>query len=69
MTKLGSIVQESTQYSKKPVIDLKISGADIDPKILSRQLLQLEASFLYYNWSIVDKDSATGFSYDNTWRF
>ena len=63
--KLGSIVQESTQYSKKPVIDLKISGADIDPKILSRQLLQLEASFLYYNWSILDKDSATGFSYDN----
>lgn len=67
--KLGSIVQESTQYSKKPIIDLKISGVDIDPKILSRQLLQLEASFLYYNWSILDKDSDTGFSYDYTGDF
>ena len=67
--KLGSIVQESTQYFKKPIIDLKISGANIDPKILSRQLLQLEASFLYYNWSILDKDSDTGFSYDNTGDF
>ncbi len=67
--KLSSIVQESTQYSKKPIIDLKISGAGIDPKILSRQLLQLEASFLYYNWSILDKDSDTGFSYDNTGDF
>lgn len=67
--KLGSIVQESTQYSKKPIIDLKISGTDIDPKILSRQLLQLEASFLYYNWSILDKDSDTGFSYDYTGDF
>ncbi|MDN5846491.1 MAG: DNA repair exonuclease [Candidatus Nitrosocosmicus sp.] len=67
--KLGSIVQESAQYSKKPVIDLKISGTDIDPKILSRQLLQLEASFLYYNWSILDENSATGFSYDNTGDF
>jgi DNA repair protein SbcD/Mre11 len=67
--KLSSIVQESTQYSKKPIIDLKISGAGIDPKILSRQLLQLEASFLYYNWSILNKDSDTGFSYDNTGDF
>lgn len=67
--KLSSIVQESTQYSKKPIIDLKISGAGIDPKVLSRQLLQLEASFLYYNWSILDKDSDTGFSYDNTGDF
>jgi DNA repair protein SbcD/Mre11 len=67
--KLSNIVQESTQYSKKPIIDLKISGAGIDPKILSRQLLQLEASFLYYNWSILDKDSDTGFSYDNTGDF
>lgn len=68
-TKLGNIVQESTQYSKKPVIDLKIGGADIDPKILSRQLLQLGASFLYYNWSILDEDSATGFSYDRSGDF
>ncbi len=68
-TKLGNIVRESTQYTKKPVIDLKIGGADIDPKILSRQLLQLGASFLYYNWSILDEDSATGFSYDRSGDF
>jgi len=68
-TKLSNIVQESTQYSKKPVIDLKIGGADIDPKILSRQLLQLGASFLYYNWSILDEDSPTGFSYDRSGDF
>jgi DNA repair protein SbcD/Mre11 len=67
--KLGSIVQESIQYSKKPVIDLKISGEDIDPKILSRQLLRLETLFLYYNWSILDKDSTTGFSYDKSGDF
>ena len=59
--KLGNIVQESIQYSKKPVIDLKISGEDIDPKMLSRQLLQLETSFLYYDWSIFDEDSLLDF--------
>lgn len=67
--KLRNIVQESTRYSKKPVIDLKIGGAAIDPKILSRQLLLLEAPFLYYNWSILDKGADTGFSYDNTGDF
>ena len=67
--KLGSIIQESIQYSKKPVIDLKISGEDIDPKILSRQLLRLETLFLYYNRSIFDKDSTTGFSYDKSGDF
>jgi len=67
--KLRNIIQESTQYSKKPVIDLKISGTNIDHKILTRQLLQLETSFLYYNWSLLDKDSSTGFSFDNAEDF
>ena len=67
--KLRNIIQESAQYSKKPVINLKISGADIDPKILSRQLLQLDTSFLYYNWNILGEDSTGGFSYDNAGEF
>lgn len=67
--KLGNIIQESVHYLKKPIIDLKISGADIDLKILSRQLLRLETSFLYYNWSILDEGSTTGFSYDKSGDF
>jgi exonuclease SbcD len=67
--KLRNIIQESAQYSKKPVINLKISGADIDPKVLSRQLLQLDTSFLYYNWNILGEDPTGGFSYDNAREF
>lgn len=64
-SKLKSILEDSSKYTKKPVIDLEIKGINIDHKILSRQLLQLANSFLYYNWNIVDTDPVTGFSYDN----
>ncbi len=54
----------SSKYQKKPIIELKLTGSEIDPKILSGELSRLNEHFLYYTWSIFDKESVSGYSYD-----
>lgn len=68
---LNLIIQESQSYSKKPIVDLQVSGMNIDQKMMARQLLPLENSTLYYNWSIIEGESSSisGYSYDGTEGF
>lgn len=54
----------SSKYQKKPILELKLTGSEIDPKILSSELSKLNDYFLYYTWSISDKESVSGYSYD-----
>ena len=54
----------SSKYQKKPIIELKLTGSEIDPKILSSELSKLNDHFLYYAWNISDKESVSGYSYD-----
>lgn len=70
-TTLNSIVEDSSVSIKKPVVDLQIYGTNIDQKILARQLMPLENTTLYYNWSITDTkvSDASGYSYDEDKEF
>jgi DNA repair protein SbcD/Mre11 len=54
----------SSKYQKKPVLELKLKGKEIDPKILSSDLSKLNDKFLYYTWNIIDEESVSGYSYD-----
>ncbi|MBA3978487.1 MAG: hypothetical protein H0X50_09910 [Nitrosopumilus sp.] len=56
----------SNKCQKKPVLDLKLKGAKIDPKILSGELSALNDYFLYYTWNVFDKEPTSGYSYDFT---
>lgn len=54
----------SIKCQKKPVLDLKLKGTKIDPKILSGELSVLNDYFLYYIWNVFDKETPSGYSYD-----
>ncbi len=56
----------SNKCQKKPILDLKLKGAKIDPKILSGELSALNDYFLYYTWNVFDKKPTSGYSYDFT---
>lgn len=70
-TFLNSIIEESSRYSKKPIIDLQIVGTNIDQKILSRTLMPLEHTTLHYNWNLLDTESSksSSYSYDRDKEF
>jgi exonuclease SbcD len=58
------LLEFSKKFKKKPILDLKLKGTEIDPKILSGNLSKLNEHFLYYNWNILDKEIISGYSYD-----
>ncbi len=58
------LLESSKKYQKKPILDLKLKGTEIDPKILSGDLSKLNEHFLYYTWNIIDKETISGYSYD-----
>jgi exonuclease SbcD len=59
----------SVSYNKKPVLDIKIKGKDVDSKVLAVELMKLDKSFLYYTWSIVDEENPSGFNFDHNGDF
>lgn len=61
---LKYLLDLSRKYQKKPILDLKLKGVEIDPKILSGELSILNDHFLYYTWNVFDKESISGYSYD-----
>ncbi len=54
----------SASYGKKPILDIKIKGKDVDTKVLAAELMKLDKSVLYYAWSIVDEENPSGFNFD-----
>ncbi len=58
------LLEFSKKYPKKPVLDLKLKGTEMDPKILSGTLSRLNEHFLYYTWNMFDKETVSGNSYD-----
>lgn len=68
--KLDDIIKESETFFKKPVLDLKLVGKQIDPKILSNHLSKLDPFSLYYTWQIIEEqESISGYSFDNSNEF
>ncbi len=61
---LKYLLDLSMNCQKKPILDLKVKGAKIDPKMLSGELSKLNDYFLYYAWNTFDEESVSGNSYD-----
>lgn len=61
---LKYLLELSVKYQKKPILDLKLKGSKVDPKILSGELSRLNDYFLYYTWNVFDKEQTSGYSYD-----
>jgi DNA repair exonuclease SbcCD nuclease subunit len=70
-THLNTIIEEASRYHKKPVVDLQIVGNNIDQKILSRTLMPLENTTLYYNWNLLGNEfsNPSNYSYDGDKEF
>jgi DNA repair exonuclease SbcCD nuclease subunit len=62
---LKYLLDLSVKCQKKPILDLKVKGAKIDPKVLSGELSKLNDHFLYYAWNTFDEESVSGYSYDH----
>ena len=61
---LKYLLDLSMNCQKKPILDLKVKGAKIDPKVLSGELSKLNDHFLYYAWNTLDEETVSGNSYD-----
>jgi DNA repair exonuclease SbcCD nuclease subunit len=61
---IEDLLNFSKKYKKKPVLDLKLKSSKTDPRILSGKLSKLNEHFLYYTWSLLDKESVSSYSYD-----
>ena len=61
---LKYLLDLSMNCQKKPILDLKVKGAKIDPKVLSGELSKLNDHFLYYAWNTFDEEPVSGNSYD-----
>lgn len=68
---IDTILEETKNFNKLPVVNLNIRGSGIDQRILTRNLATLENSVLYYNWSVQDEKSldTDGYSYDSVETF
>ena len=70
-TKIDTIAEEARHLSKKPVLNIAVKGVDIDQRILTKYLVKLEDSVLYYNWNVQDEKlmDNSNYSYDKIETF
>lgn len=53
---ITSLIENVKISNKKPVLNLKIKGTDINPKFLLGELSVLSNYFLYYSWNSIDSE-------------
>lgn len=63
---LVDIIKKAMGYEKKPIVMLKISGKQIDSKLVATQLVRLNSSCLHYVWQPIEQQqsSSSSLSYD-----
>jgi exonuclease SbcD len=63
---LVDIIKKAMGYEKKPIVMLKISGKQIDSKLVATQLVRLNTSCLHYVWQPIEQQqsSSSPLSYD-----
>lgn len=61
---ITQILQKITTLGKKPIVELKISGQDIQSDIVQTQMARLSANALYCTWKIThaDKNNSSALS-------
>lgn len=70
-TRIDTIAEEARHLPKKPVLNIIVKGIDVDQRILTKSLVKLEDSVLYYNWSVQDEKlmDSSNYSYDRIETF
>lgn len=62
---LIGIIKKIMDYEKKPIVMLRISGKQIDSKVVATQLIKLNNSCLHYVWQPIEQHaSSSPLSYD-----
>lgn len=56
---LLGIIKKTMGYKKKPIAMLKISGKQIDSKVVATQLVKLNNSCLHYVWQPIEQQSSS----------
>jgi DNA repair exonuclease SbcCD nuclease subunit len=54
---IGKILEKISTYSKKPILELKIHGKNIESEIIQRHTSRLAQHTLYYTWKILEEGS------------
>jgi DNA repair exonuclease SbcCD nuclease subunit len=57
---ITKIIAKISSYAKKPIIEIKIHGNDIDSDIIQSQITRLAPYTLHYTWKITQVDDSGG---------
>ena len=54
---IGKILEKISTYSKKPIVELKIHGKNIESEIIQTQTSRLVQHTLHYTWKITEEEN------------
>jgi DNA repair exonuclease SbcCD nuclease subunit len=53
---VNTMLDKTSACARKPIVELKISGTEIETDIVQTQLLRLAPHVLHYTWKLIQKD-------------
>ena len=57
---VGKILEKIATFTKKPIVELKIHGKDIESEIIQTQIARLAPHALHYTWKIIQQEESGG---------
>jgi DNA repair protein SbcD/Mre11 len=57
---ISKILEKISTLAKKPIVELKIHGKEIESEIIQAQIARLAPHTLHYTWKILQEDGASG---------
>lgn len=57
---VSKILEKITTLAKKPIVELKIHGKEIESEIIQNQLARLAPYTIHYTWKIMQKENSNG---------
>lgn len=57
---ITKVLEKISGYTKKPIVELKIHGKEIESEIIQTQISRLAPYTLHYTWKIVQEDESNG---------
>jgi DNA repair exonuclease SbcCD nuclease subunit len=57
---ISKVLEKTSTLAKKPIVELKIYGKEIESEIIQNQLARLAPHTLHYTWKIMQEESSNG---------
>ena len=57
---ITKILEKISGYTKKPIVELKIHGKEIESEMIQTQISRLTPYTLHYTWKIIQEDESNG---------